>query len=375
MRFAAIQGYTLLKRRLTCMVKKQQVPHAQLFWGPEGNASLPLAWAFTTYLNCQNRLEEDACGSCASCLKMKKLIHPDVSAVFPTSATKQITGRDVVSSNFMKAWRTFLQENPYGQANDWSYYLNSESKQLSISKEEARSIIQTLSLKTFEGGYKVVLIWLPEYLHVAAANTLLKIIEEPPSHTLFLLVSNHPDKILGTIRSRTQHIYIPAFSDKALANTLTQKYSLRQEQIAQITLLANGNLNKARRLVDSMTGDYFEHFKSWMRSCYAHNFTQLVAQAASFHELSRTGQRDFLAYSLHMIREALVLPFTQKKLTRASDEEQRFAEKLRQTLTYQQIKTWITWLDQAFFYIERHTNPKILYLNLSLKIARTFKVS
>ena len=373
MQFAAIQGYTLLKQRLISMAQTRKVPHAQLFWGPEGSASLPLALAFITYLNCQNRLEDDACGQCASCRKMQQLAHPDVKVVFPTSATKQVKGQDVVSANFLETWRAFLHEYPYGHDTDWSHYLNSENKQLNISKGETNSIIQAVSLKAFEGTYKIVLIWLPEYLHAAAANSLLKVIEEPPPHTLFLLVSIHPDKILGTVRSRTQQIHIPSFTDKALSNMLVQQSTLNQEQLAQITLLADGNLNKALKLVENITGGYFDCFKRWMRLCYSRNLTQLVTQATSFQEMSKAGQKDFLAYSLHMLRETLVLHFAQERLTRVSREEQEFAKKLRQTLTHRQIKTWTNWLNQAYHYIERHVNPKILYLDLSLRIVRTFK--
>lgn len=373
MRFGAIQGYTPLKQRLIHTARTQQVPHAQLFWGPEGNASLPLALAFIAYLNCQNRLEDDACGQCPSCVKMQKLAHPDVKFIFPTSATKQVAGKDANSTNLMKNWRAFLHEHPYGQDSDWGYYLDSENKQLSISKEEAKNIIQSISLKAFEGAYKVILIWLPEYLHIAAANSLLKAIEEPPPYTIFLLVSIHPGKVLNTIRSRTQQIHIPAFSDQELSHMLVQRYPLNQDQIAQITLLADGDFNKALKLVHNTKGDYLEQFKHWMRLCYTHNLTQLVAQAASFQEMSKTGQRDFLGYSLHILRETLVIHFTQEKLVRVSIEEQEFAKKLRQTLTHQQLKMWVSWMNQAHHYIERHINPKILYLDLSLKIARTFR--
>ena len=372
MKFAAIQGYLPLKQRLTHLAKYHQIPHAQLFWGAEGNASLPLALAFVTYLYCEHKLEADACGQCASCHKMQKLVHPDVKFVFPTSPTKQITGSDVVSVNFLKTWRTFLNEHPYGHAGDWSAYLNSEDKQLSISREEARGILQDISLKAFEGRHKVVLIWLPEYLHITAANALLKVIEEPPPHTLFLLVSNQPDKVIGTIRSRTQQVCIPTFTDEALASMLAQEHVLDKEQLAQITLLADGNLNKARKLAESMPNDYFGHFRDWMRLCYSQDLTSLLGQADAFQEMSKLGQRNLLMYALHMLREALVLHFTQAALTRATEAEQVFTKKLRQTLTHLQIKEWIFWLNQAYYYIERNVNAKMLYLDLSLKIAHTF---
>ena len=373
MYFAAIQGYTSIKQRLIRVAQTHQVPHAQLFWGPEGSASLPLALAFITYLNCHHQLEEDACGQCVACLRAQKFVHPDVKYVFPTSATKKLVGKDVVSVNFLKPWRTFLHEHPYGNASDWSHHLNNESKQLSISREEAREIIQAVSFKAFERTYKIVLVWLPEYLHVTAANALLKVIEEPPPHTLFILVSVNPDKVLSTIRSRTQQIYVPAFTDTALANTLSQQYPLDRAQLAQITLLADGNLNKAFKLVENVTKGYFEQFKNWMRLCYARDLTQLVTQSGIFQEMSKTSQRDFLAYALHMLREALLLSFAPTGLTRATDEEQEFTKKLGRVLTYQTIKKWITWLNQAHYYIERHVNSRILYLDLYLKMGYTFR--
>ncbi len=356
------------------MVQTHQVPHAQLFWGPEGSAKLPLALAFATYLHCQNRQKEDACGQCGPCIKMQKLIHPDVMFVFPTSPTKQFTGKDVVSTNFLKAWRAFLHEHPYGNVSDWNYYLGSENKQLNIPKEEARQITQYVSLKAFEAFYKVVLIWLPEYLHPTAANALLKVLEEPPPHTLFLLVNVHPDKVLSTIRSRTQQVHIPAFTDTALSSMLVQQCSLDQQRLAQIVLMADGNFNKALKLAVDTPATHFDQFKIWMRLCYTPSFAQLLAQAEAFQQMPKEDQKHFLAYCLHMMREALVIKFGQPDLTRTAAAEQEFSHKLRQTLTDQQIKDYTTWLNQAYYYIERNANPKILYLDLSLKIAHTFRL-
>ncbi len=372
MQFAAIQGYIPLKQSLIHWVKNHQIPHAQLFWGPEGNASMSLVLALVTYLHCQHRQEEDSCGQCAPCRKMKKLIHPDVKFVFPTSATQQFTGKDKVSNNFLKTWRSFLDSCPYGQADDWSNYLNSPNNQLSISREETRVVLREVSLKGFENSYKVIIIWLPEYLHITAASALLKVIEEPPPQTLFLLVSNNPERVIGTIRSRMQQIYVPAFADEAVIKTLKQKYSLKQEQLAQIVLLADGNLSKAFKLVERVEESHFTYFKTWMRLCYTHDLTQLTRQAEIFQKLTQVDQRNFLVYTLHLLREALVTHFTQNALTRTTELERIFAQKLRQSSTHQQIKEWINWLNQACYCIERNVNPKMLYLDLSLKIVRAF---
>ena len=373
MRFAAIPGYHSPKKYLVNTLSAQQRPHAQLFWGPEGNASLPLALAFVTYLNCEQRTTEDACGRCPSCLQMQKLAHPNVKFVFPTSATKQITGKEVVSTNFLSLWRDFVQENPYRQAEDWSQYLDSASKQLSIGREEAREILQSVSLKAFNNQYKVVLIWLPEYLHSTAANALLKVIEEPPPRTLFLLVSTAPDRVLGTIRSRTQQLYVPPFTDEAMASLLKQQEELGEAQLRQIIMLADGNLNRALKLVKQMEGVYFDTFQTWMRLCYAQDFTKLLAHAEDFQAWSRVAQRNFLAYALHLLRAAVVLPFAAIGITRITQTEQVFVQKLRKNLTHAQLKTWITWLTRADYYLERNANPRILYLDLSLQLARSFQ--
>ena len=373
MRFAAIQGYHALKKHLISTLTARQVPHAQLFWGPEGNAGLSLALAFVTYLNCEQRTAEDACGKCSSCLQMHKLIHPNVKFVFPTGATKQLTGKDVVSTNFLPLWRAFVHANPYGQAEDWSRYLDSTGKQLSIGREEAREVLQNVSLKAFNNRHKVVLIWLPEYLHSTAANALLKVIEEPPSYTLFLLVSTMPDRVLGTIRSRTQQVYVPAFTDETLAGMLKEQGTLDQEQVGQVTVLADGNLNKAFKLAKQMEGTYFSTFQTWMRLCYAHDFTQLLTQADDFQAWSKVEQRDFLAYALHLLRETVVLHFTQTTLTRVAAVEQAFTQKMRKTLTHRQLKAWIDRLNQSCHYLERNANPRMLYLDLSLRLARSFK--
>lgn len=372
MLFITIPAYQLIKKQLIHIAQQNQVPHAQLFWGPEGSAQLPLALAFATYLNCQHRLANDACGQCPSCQKMHKLIHPDVKFVFPTSPTRQITGKDVVSNSFLKPWRSFVQAHPYGNASDWSYYVGSEHKQLATPREEARHITQHVSFKALEGAYKVVLVWLPEYLHPASANALLKVLEEPPPYTIFLLVSVAPEKLMNTIRSRTQSIYVPAFTDESIAQLLAQQHDLAQEQIAQVVTLANGNVNKALKLAVDAQGDDLKQFATWMRACYAQDLGRLVVHAEAFQQLPREGQKNFLVYALHMLREVLIIHVGQTTLARTTKAEQAFNQKLAQTLTYQQLKCYATWLNQACNHLTRNANPKLLLLDLSLRIARAF---
>ncbi|MEM7383146.1 MAG: DNA polymerase III subunit delta [Bacteroidota bacterium] len=372
MRFTAIPAQQSIKQQLLHVAQGNQVPHAQLFWGSEGSAQLPLALAFATYLNCQHRLHDDACGQCSSCRKMHKLIHPDVKFVFPTSAAKHITGKDVVSNSFLAPWRSFVHAYPYGSVSDWSYYVGSEHKQLAIPREEARHITQHVSFKALEGAYKVVLVWLPEYLHPTAANALLKVLEEPPPYTIFLLASIVPERIMGTIRSRTQAIYVPAFTDESIAHLLTQQHTLAPEQVAQVVTLADGNVSKALKLALDTQGGDLKQFATWMRACYAQDLERLVAQAEVFQQLPRAGQKNFLVYALHMLREVLIIHVGQTTLARTTKAEQALNQKLGQTLTYPQLKCYATWLNQACNHLTRNANAKLLFLDLSLRISRAF---
>jgi DNA polymerase-3 subunit delta' len=372
MRFSAIPEHEPIKRRLQYIAQHKQIPHAQLFWGPSGSAQMSLALAFATYLHCTQPIADDACGQCASCLKMEKLIHPDVKFVFPIGPTKKLTGKDVVSNNYLSTWRSFVQAQPYGLLSDWSYQVGSEQKQLAISKEESKQITQYISMKPLEGIYKIILIWLPEHLHPTAANALLKILEEPGPQTVFLLVSIAPEKILNTIRSRTQQIHVPAFSDQAISQLLATQYSLEPEKINQIVSLADGNLNQAFKLVENSNQEAFEQFMAWMRLCYTQHLTKLIAQAELFQQLDKEAQKYFLVYALHMFRETLIINFGKSQLSKATVLEQEFLAKFRKNLTDEQIKNYTEWINQAYFYLERNANTKLLWLNLSLKITQAF---
>lgn len=374
MRFANIPVHPSLKKRLLYMAHSGHVPHAHLLWGPTGNAALPMALAFITYLNCQNPLPEDACGTCKSCLKLNNLNHPDVRFTFPISTTKASTETEVTSNSFLPSWRSFVQEQPYGDLVDWSTYVGIEHKQLLISKAEATSISQYMSLRPFESTYKVNLIWLPEYMHPTAAHALLKTLEEPPApHTIFILLSTAPERLLGTIRSRLQQMYIPAFTDESLAQLVGRSHQLSPTEMAAVVRLAAGNAHKAYQLIADNQRDLFEPFVSWMRLCYAQDFTKLMAEVERFQKAQKEGQKYFLTYSLHMLRQIWISRLAIESLLQVQKEEKQFTEKLGQTLDDQAIAQIQQWINQAHYHIDRNLNAKILFLNLSLKIAQVFQ--
>lgn len=356
------------------MAHSGHVPHAHLFWGPTGNAVLPMALAFVTYLNCQHPSPEDACGTCKSCLQIGKLSHPDVKFTFPISTTKASTEAEITSNNLLPSWRSFAQQQPYGDLVDWSTYIGMEDKQLNISKTEVTSISRYMSLKPLDGSYKVNLIWLPEYMHPTAAHALLKTLEEPPApRTIFILVSTSPERLFITIRSRLQQMYIPAFTEEELTQLIASNHQLSPAKMAALVRLAAGSAHKAYQLIADNQRDLFEPFVSWMRLCYASDFTKLTAEVERFQERQKEGQKYFLAYSLHMLRQIWIARLSIGSLVQVQQEERQVTEKLAQTLDDKAIIQIQQWINQTHYHIDRNLNARILFMNLSLKIAGVFQ--
>ncbi|MEN8251482.1 MAG: DNA polymerase III subunit delta [Bacteroidota bacterium] len=373
MRFAEIHGLEETKKRLITSAQRNKVAHAQLFSGVEGSALLPMALAYAAYLNCENPTEIDACGECSACSKSLKYIHPDIHFVFPVSSTEGITGKDVISKSYLTAWRTFLNETPYGDAVDWARTFGGENKQLNISKQESREIIEALSLKAFEGKYKIMLIWMPELLHAFAANGLLKILEEPSDNTVFLLVSPNSENLLRTIKSRTQLVRIPPFSSPELIHLLTTNYNVDEMLSKQIAHLADGSLLNAIRIHEEADVNLHNMFADWMRSCFTSDFTNLINHADKFSGLSKAGQKSLLLYGLEILRESLVAGQYDEKLLRMSGEEAGFVKKFSSTLTTPIIDNLSSRLSDAHYYLERNANPKMVFMNLSIEFAKSFK--
>ncbi len=232
MRFSNIPGHQETKTALINAVKNHHVAHAQLFFGKEGSANLTLALAYAAYLNCETPTETDSCGSCSSCTKIDKLIHPDLHFVFPKTA-KQSGDDDKNKGDVMSHWRNFIFTNPYGNSVDWAELSGSAGKQLNISKEEGKHIIKTVSMKAFEARYKILIIWLPEFMNISAANSILKVLEEPPENTIYLMVTNDYEKLLTTIISRTQLIRVPDFKEEDIERFLVETINVDQEKSSQ----------------------------------------------------------------------------------------------------------------------------------------------
>jgi DNA polymerase-3 subunit delta' len=378
MRFADIPGLDEVKSSLINSVKNNHLAHAQLFFGTEGSGHLPMALAFATYLNCTNRQmnpegSEDACGECPSCQKMAKAIHPDMHYVFPVSATKSINGKDVISSSYMSEWRNFLAKNPYGSLSQWMLQFGGEDKQVNISKEESRHIVRNLALKAFEGNYKIMLIWLPEYMHLSAANGILKVLEEPPAKTVFLLVSSDVEKLLTTILSRIQIFKIRAFRDEEISHYLVEQHALSPEKATQAARLAAGSLNAAISHLHEVKDDQHSRFSDWMRMCYERNFTRLIQLSDEYHQLHKDAQRSLLIYALNILRETLVYPYTSRELVRLQGEELTFVERFSKVMQWEKVQLISERINEGLYHLERNASPKIMFLDMSLQVAGIIK--
>lgn len=367
MRFSDIPGLREEKERLFNAYNSNHVAHAQLFTGKSGSASLAMALAFASLVNCNSPANGDACGTCNSCLKNQKFIHPDVHFVFPVSSVEK---REAISQSFLVEWRQFLQQNPYGNEMDWSNTFGGENKQLNISKEESRQIVKNLALKAFEGKYKIMIIWLAEYLHPSAANGILKILEEPSENTLFILVTYDKEQLLSTILSRTQVFNIRLFTDQEIVEYLHKEMEVEESRAHQLASLAAGSLNEAVKLLSEVQDDNHKLFRDWMRMCYAKNYEELIKWSDSYSTMNKTAQKSLIQYGINMLREMLFSRSGIEDLRRAAyTEESDFVDKFAATLTSDDRIEAIFGLFNTFLYhLERNINVKIAMLDTSLKM-------
>ena len=292
--------------------------------------------------------------------------------MMPVSGTKNVTGKDVVSNSFLKEWRMFLTDTPFGGLDAWTAQFGGEDKQVNISKEESRQIVRSLSLKAFEGQYKVMIIWLPEYMHPSAANGILKILEEPPEKTIFLLVANDSEKLLTTILSRTQIVTIPKLTDSDLADILQKDYQVEAQKATEIAHLADGNLNQALKLIHNIEDNSHQLFTDWMRDCFKKDYTQLVHRSDTFHGMNKVAQKSLLIYSLNMLRESLIYN-TAPQLRRVSGHIDSFMENFSKVMNGDKVFSISRLINEAHYHLERNASPKMVFLDLSLQIARIIK--
>ena len=370
MKFIDISGVEKEKNFLINAENKNHVAHAQLFFGSEGSPNLSLALAFISFLNCNNKVNNDSCGECPSCKKIDKMIHPDVHFIFPVAPTTKIN-KNVISDLFIKEWRNFILDDPYQNVNDWFNFYGFENKSPNISKDESRNLIKKLTLKPFESKNKIVLIWLPEYLHLYTSNALLKILEDPPPKTFFFLITNDYNRLLKTILSRVQMFKIRNFSDEELKKEILKKEDIAENELSKLILTSDGNLNQAKKIINSSNEDFLSFFKIWMRNCYSNDYAKIQLDLEWFNNQTKINKKAFLIYSLNLIRESFVIKIN-SSLSRIVDEESEFIKNFSQSLNEEKTEKIILELNDSIRFLERNANPKIIFLDLSIEIANAF---
>jgi len=373
MLFKDIVGQHSVKAHLIKTVRDNRISHAQLFLGPEGCGSLPLAMAYAQYLNCLNKGDEDSCGSCSSCSKFEKLVHPDLHFSYPMISKKSDGVKKTKCTDYMNEWRTEILSHPYMNYNEWMKAIEAENKQGNIPMEECKDIIKKLSLKSYEAHYKILILWLPEYLK-QTGNVLLKIIEEPPPNTIFLMVSVNQDLILNTILSRTQLVNINRIKDEEVIQALSIKHQLNKEEAAKIAFLSDGNYNNALLLLSQEQNNNEVIFQKWMRVCFKNDGLGMVDWVEAIAKTGRENQKSLLLYGINLFRECILINTAANDLVRIQGEEYDFAKKFSAFITEANYEKLILHLDKGHFHIERNANPKILFLDLSIEIAKLLNI-
>lgn len=369
MQFKQIVGQDAIKQRLINSVNESRVSHAQLFLGPGGSGSLPLAVAYAQYLSCENKQDNDSCGECPSCRKYQKLMHPDLHFSYPTFGLPKETAID-----FIENWRKAFLENNYLDLDIWRSYLDTGNKQANINIAECHQIIKKLSFKPFESAYKVLILWLPEYLD-KQGNALLKIIEEPQPNTLFLLVAQNQDQILNTILSRTQLIKIPALSFEDIKNHLVAHHNQTEAAAAEIAYLSNGSLTEALAMLQDENKGYHGLFVQWLRLCFANKGIEIMGFVDQASKMGRENQKNFLRYGVNFIRECCLILSGAGSLVHLPAQELETARKMTNVMNIYKAQDIIAELEKAHYHVERNANPKILFLDVSLQIIKTLNLT
>lgn len=371
--FKEVIGQEATKKRLIQSVGEERVSHAQLFAGPEGTGKLALAIAYAQYVACTNRQPGDSCGECPSCKKYRKLIHPDLHFVFPVVKTPKF--KEPVSDNFLEEWRAMIAQSPYFNLDQWFDMIGVENAQGLIYAHQSEEIIRKLNLKSYESEYKVMIIWLPEKMHVACANKLLKMIEEPPVKTLFILITENEEDIISTIRSRCQMITVPPIDPDSMARALGNLPEAEGHDIRNVVHLAKGNFTKAVELLqpDEQTLFNLEKFKELMRFSYGRKYSDLFKWVDQVAGIGREKQKSLLNYFLNGLRENFIYNLKNKDLTFMSDQEEEFSKRFSPFINERNIQELTEVFELAFAHIGMNGNPRIIFTDVSFKIVKLIR--
>ena len=375
--FKDIIGQQEVIERLVKDAQAGTVPHALLFCGPEGVGKLQTAIAFARYLLCRDKgTGADSCGTCPSCVKMDKLVHPDLHFVYPVINKSKTAGRSTVSDDEITTWREIVLEQQYFGFEEWLSAIDADNKQASIFVTESEQIISKLSLKSVEGGYKIMIIWHAEKMNQQCANSLLKLLEEPPAGTIFILTTDAPEQILETIISRTQRIDFKRIPEQDISGRLQGPgYGLDAETAQKIAHLSGGSWLKAVSAlrVNAESEEFFDYFTQLMRLSYGRRLKDLKLWADGIAGGGREWQKRFLAYCQRMIRENFICNFHNPELNYMTEQERQFSVKFAPFVNENNIIGLMDTLTDAQRDIEQNVNSKMVFFDLSLKTIMLMK--
>lgn len=400
MQFSEVIGQRTTIQRLKSLAQNNRLSHALLFLGKEGSGALPLANAFAQYLVCDQvavrkmrqapsappslfeeelspaeenvqKLPEDSCGQCPSCLKASGSVHPDIHYSYPVVALAK-GDKPPISADYSAEWRSFIRQYPYANAYDWLQSIGAENRQGNITARECSEIIHKLSFKSFESGFKILIMWMPEYLG-EQGNKLLKLIEEPPDDTLFFFVAEQEARILPTILSRTQLVRIPPIAPEAMEDALVNRAGVTPEKARPLAAVSEGNYREALSLLQHNDEDWQSMTREWLNAILKNGPVAVVRWVDDMSKFGREKQKQFLLYVNHLLEESIRLRIMGDAATPIPDNEVDFATRLNKMASISQQQAMIREIEQAAYLIERNAHGKMLFHALSIKIYHIIK--
>ena len=375
MQFKDVIGQSAVKQRLIQNVRENHVSHAQLFLGPAGSGKLPLALAYAQYILCPNRTETDSCGVCPTCQKIQKLVHPDLHFVVPTATTKKIKSNPE-SDLFMEEWREYVVQNQgYVDTSSWYTFLDVENKQGYMSVRDAASLLRKLSMKSYEGEYKIAIIWMAEKMRVETANKLLKLLEEPPEKTVFLLIAEDQEELLATIKSRTALVKIPAIDINKVQQALVERLGCTPQQAHDAAMISEGNwITACHSMQDSEEHKFFfTTFQQWMRLCFKAAYSELIDFSNNIKSLGREKQKELLEYGLLIVRNSLLFNNNLAEIVMLPNDEKTFNSKFAPFVNPANLAQIAELFEEAMRQIERNGYAPLIFTDMSFKMVGLLK--
>ena len=370
--FKEIAGKESVKKSLIKAVDNGRIPHAQLFLGKEGFGALPMALAYASYIQCQQRVDADSCGVCSNCIKSHKFIHPDIHFSFPVVKSGDKKRSDTTSDDFLPKWREILKTNPDMNTSDWLQHIDADNNLPNINVKECNDIMHKLNMMSFESDNKILIMWLPEYL-LNEGNRLLKLIEEPTDNTFIILVAENQDMILQTILSRCQLVKIPAYENYEISNFLVKKYGIHQDQALQFANLADGNINAAMNIAKNEATDYSEMLISWLRVAYKSDAVEINEWIKGISEMDKDEQKNFFEYGLHFFRQYLFRMMTKSENVQLTSKEMDVAAKMEKIINTSKAEVIIKLINDSIENINRNINLRIMLFSDTLTIGQELR--